>query len=60
MRGPDCLLATIPILQFKNELVDKLRHNFQFSNLVPNNKSSDLPPHLKKIVPAAASKEFLE
>lgn len=57
MRGPDYLVAFCTPLQLKNNLVEKLRENFRLS--LSNNISSDLPVHLKKILPSA-SKEFLE
>ena len=57
MRGPDYLVAFCTPLQLKNNLVEKLRENFRLS--LSNNISTDLPVHLKKILPSA-SKEFLE
>ncbi len=57
MRGPDYLVAFCTPLQLKNNLVEKLRENFLFP--LSNNISTDLPVHLKKILPSA-SKEFLE
>jgi hypothetical protein len=57
MRGPDLGVALITPIQLKKNLVEKLRDNFRFS--LSNNISTDLPPHLKKVLPNA-TKEFLE
>jgi len=57
MRGPDLGVALITPIQLKNNLVEKLRDNFRFS--LSNNISTDLPPHLKKVLPNV-TKEFLE
>lgn len=58
MRGPESLVAFCTPIQLKNNLVEKLRENFLLS-LPNNNIYTDLPPHLKKILPSS-SKEFLE
>lgn len=58
MRGPEFLVAfCTPVVQLKNNLVEKLRENFLLC--LPNNKYTDLPPHLKIILPSA-NREFIE
>nr|YP_008964966.1 LAGLIDADG endonuclease [Annulohypoxylon stygium]AHB33525.1 LAGLIDADG endonuclease [Annulohypoxylon stygium] len=57
MSGPRSLINFCSPLQLKNKAVKKLKNFFLPSRL--DNKSDDLPSHLKKIIPLA-SKEFLE
>ena len=57
MRGPYSLFRLFfTPLQLKKKLVEKLRGNFRLSLF--NDRSADLPAHLKVILPKA-SKEFL-
>ena len=57
MRGPETFVAFCTPIQLKNNIVEKLRENFRLS--LPNNIHTDLPCHLKNILPSV-SKEFLE